>query len=157
MEFSFLWIAIKSSILKALEHRQDPFYVFQFGFVMHKDVIMVNFNSLVQEWCEHFIHALLETQRSICKSESHNLHSKWSERCHKCSFPFIAGPDPDLIIPRLQIELGECDDIAFFLYFYSYYSYSILLHSALLHSQHLIPLFPQLLSHIVLFSSAVLR
>ena len=53
-----------------------------------------------------------------------------------------------------NISAAICDDIAFFLYFYSY---SILFCSALLHSWHLIPLFPQLLLHIALLGSAVLR
>ena len=74
---------------------------------MHKDIIKVDFNTLVQEWHKHFVHVSLKAGRSVCKPKSHDLHSIQSERCHKHSFPFIAGLDLDLIISRLQIELGE--------------------------------------------------
>ena len=106
MELTFLWIAIKSGMFKALKHGQDSFYVFRFGFVMHKDIVKVDFDTLVQEWRKHFVHVSLKA-RSVRKPESHDLHSIWSERCHKHSFPFIARSDSDLIISRLQIELGE--------------------------------------------------
>ena len=107
MELAFLQVAIESSIFEALKHRQDSFYMFQFSFVMHKDIVKVNLNTLVQEWCEHFVHVSLKTGRSVCKPKSHDLHSIQSERCHKRSFPFVAGSDSDLIISRFQIELSE--------------------------------------------------
>ena len=107
MELAFLWVAIKSGMFKTLEYRQDSFYVFRFGLVMHKNVVKVDFDPLVQERREHLVHISLKAGRSIGKPESHDLHSIQSERCHKRSLPFIAGLDLDLIIARLQIEFGE--------------------------------------------------
>ena len=107
MELAFLRVAIKSSMFEALKYGQDSFYVFGFGFVMHKNVVKVDFNPLVQEQRKHLVHVLLKAGRSVGKPKGHDFHSIRSERCHKRSFPFIAGSDSDLIIARLQIEFGE--------------------------------------------------
>ena len=107
MELAFLRVAIKSGVFEALKYGQYSFYMFGFGLVMHKNIVKVDFDTLVQEWCEHLVHISLKAGRSIGKSESHDLHLIQSEWCHECSFPLIAGSDSDLIISRLQIELGE--------------------------------------------------
>ena len=107
MEFTFLWVAIKSSIFKALKYRQYSFYVFGFSLVMHKNIVKVDLDTLVQKWCEHLVHILLKAGRSVGKTESHDLHLIRSKRCHEHSFPLVARPDSDLIVARLQIELGE--------------------------------------------------
>ena len=107
MELTFLWVAIKSGVFEALKYRQYSFYVFGFGLVMHKNIIKVDLDTLVQKWREHLVHISLKAGRSIGKTESHDLHSIRSEWCHECSFPLVARPDSDLIVARLQIELGE--------------------------------------------------
>ena len=107
MELAFLWVAIKSSVFKALKYGQYSFYVFRLSLVMHKNIVKVDFDTLVQEQREHLVHISLKAGRSVGKSESHDLHSIQSERCHEHSFPLITRLDSDLIISRLQIELGE--------------------------------------------------
>ena len=34
--------------------------MFRFSLVVHKDIIKVNFDTLVQEWCKYFVHIVLE-------------------------------------------------------------------------------------------------
>ena len=72
MELAFLWVAIKSGIFKALKYGQYSFYVFRLSLVMHKNIVKVDFDTLVQEQCEHLVHILLKAGRSIGKSKSHD-------------------------------------------------------------------------------------
>ena len=107
MKFTFLQVAIKSGVFEALKYRQYSFYMFGFGLVMHKNIVQVDLDTLVQKWREHLVHISLKAGRSVGKTESHDLHSIRSEWCHERSFPLVTRPDLDLIVARLQIKLGE--------------------------------------------------
>ncbi|CEO95381.1 hypothetical protein PBRA_009647 [Plasmodiophora brassicae] len=73
----------------------------------YQDVVEVHEDEYVQVVPEQVVHEPLECGGSIGQPERHHQVLEESKRCAKRGFPFVAFPDPDLMVGRAEIDLGE--------------------------------------------------
>jgi hypothetical protein len=107
VEFTLLRVAEELGFLKALEGASDTHDVIGEVLVVIQGVIEVVLKVLVEQRGKYLVHVVLETGRSIRKSESHYAESEGAEWSHEGGLPFISGSDMDLVVTRFQVELHE--------------------------------------------------
>ena len=76
-------------------------------FTIDEDIIKEDQNEVSQVGPKYFIHQCLERGRSICESKWHDQKFIMAIMCAKNCFRDIIRMDPNLVIPRTKIQLGE--------------------------------------------------
>ncbi len=72
-----------------------------------KDIIEVYYDENVELLCQDLVDVALERGRCISQSKRHHLVLKMAIPGLEGHLPFIAFPDPHLMVGIGQIELGE--------------------------------------------------
>jgi len=89
VEFIFLCFGIKASLAEILEYFLNILAIFRHVVWVDKYIIQINYNTDIQEIGKKIINELLESYKSIGKTEEHYILFKWSIICPKSSLPFI--------------------------------------------------------------------
>ena len=76
-------------------------------FTIDEDVIKDDQNEVPQEGPEYFIHQCLECGRSIPEAKWHDQKLIVAIICAESCFRDIILMNPNLVIPRTKIQLGE--------------------------------------------------
>ena len=74
---------------------------------MDEDIIKEDQNEVSQVGPEYFIHQCLECGRRICEAKWHDQKFILAIMCAESCFRDIFCMDPNLVIPRTKIQLGE--------------------------------------------------
>ena len=76
-------------------------------FTIDEDIIKEDRNEVLQVAIEYFIHQCLECGRSIIEAKGHDKKLKVAIICAKSHFRDIILMNLNLVIPRMEIQLGE--------------------------------------------------
>ena len=76
-------------------------------FTIYEDIIKEYQNEVSQVGTEYFIHQNLERGRSICEAKWHDQKFIVAIMCAESCFRDIILMNPNLVIPRTKIQLGE--------------------------------------------------
>ena len=76
-------------------------------FTIDEDIIKEDQNEVSQVGPKYFIHQFLEHGRSICEAKWHDQKFIVAIMCAKRCFRDIILMNPNLMIPRVKIQLGE--------------------------------------------------
>ena len=77
------------------------------GFTIDEDIIKEEQNEVSQVGLKYFIHQCLEHGRGICEAKWHDQKFIMALMCVESCFKDIICMDPNLVIPRTKIQLGE--------------------------------------------------
>ncbi len=91
-----------------VQYPSNGLYVlFAFVLGVNEDVIEVYYDENVKLLCQDFVDVALKRGRYIGQSKRHNLIFEVTIAGSEGRLPFIAFPDPHLMVGIGQIELGE--------------------------------------------------
>ena len=76
-------------------------------FTIDEDIIKEDQNEVSQVGPEYFIHQCLECGRSTCEAKWHDQKFIVAIMCAKSCFRDIILMNPNLVLPRMKIQLGE--------------------------------------------------
>ena len=77
------------------------------GFTIDEDIIKEDQNEVSQVGPEYFIHQCLECGRGICEAKWHDQKFIIAIMCAEIYFRDIIRMDPNSVIPKMKIQLGE--------------------------------------------------
>ena len=77
------------------------------SFTIDEDTIKEDHNEVSQVGPKYFIHQCLEHGRGICEAKWHDQKFIMAIMCAETCFRDIICMDPNLVIPRTKIQLGE--------------------------------------------------
>ncbi len=91
-----------------VQHLSNGLYVlFAFVLCVDEDVIEVHYDKNVKLLCQDLVDVTLKRSRRVDQSKRHDLIFEVTIAGPEGRFPFIAFPDPHLMVGIGQIELGE--------------------------------------------------
>ena len=105
MEFTFLWLGEEIVFSEALEDFTDMFLMGLEVLGVYQDIIQIDDNTDIEEVHEDAINKLLESCRSICQAEGHDIPLKGTIPHAECSFPFITFCNADQMVHMAEINL----------------------------------------------------
>ena len=73
-------------------------------FTKHENIINVDHHKFIKKGAENIVHGGLESSRRVGKAKTQNFELVMPKRCPESSFWDILLRNPDLVIPRLQIQ-----------------------------------------------------
>ena len=76
------------------------------GFTIDEYIIKEDQNEVSQVGPKYFIHQFLERGRGICEAKWHDQKFIMAIMCAESCFRDIIRMDPNLVIPRTNIQLG---------------------------------------------------
>ena len=77
------------------------------GFTIDENIIKEDQNEVLQVGSKYFIHQFLEHGRGICEAKWHEHKFIVAIMCAERCFRDIILTNPNLVIPRTKIQLGE--------------------------------------------------
>ena len=77
------------------------------SFTENENIVQENNYKVTQVGTHNVIHHGLKCSRGIRQSEAHNTELVVTERSFNCSLRYIFLINPDLVVPRMQVQLGE--------------------------------------------------
>ena len=94
-------------IIEKLQYKIQMLEMLSPGFTIDEDIIKEDQNEFSQVGPKYFIHQCLEHGRGICESKWHDQKFIMAiVFVEICSMDIIC-MDPNLVIPRTKIQLGE--------------------------------------------------
>ena len=105
MNFIFLCFGIKASLVEILEYFLNILAIFEHVVWVDKYIIQINYNTDIREIRKKIINELLESYKSIGKTEEHYRLFKWSIICPKSSLPFITVSGVNQVVSMAKIYL----------------------------------------------------
>ena len=94
-------------ITKKLQYKIQMLKMLSPGFTIDEDIIKEDRNEVLQVGPKYFIHQFLERGRGICEAKWHDQKFIMAIMCVESYFRDIIHMDPNLVIPRTKIQLGE--------------------------------------------------
>ena len=94
-------------IREKLHYKSHMLEMFSPCFTVDEDIIKKYQNEFLQIGSEYFIHQALECGRSISETKGHDQKLIVAIMCAKSYFRDISLMNPNLMIPRAKIQLGE--------------------------------------------------
>ena len=94
-------------IIEKLQYNIHMLEMLSPGFTIDEDIIKEDHNEVSQVGLKYFIHQCLERGRSICEAKWHDQKFIMAIMCAKILFRDIIRMDPNLVIHRTKIQLGE--------------------------------------------------
>ena len=94
-------------ITKKLQYKIQMLEMLSSGFTIDEDIIKEDQNEVSQVGSEYLIHQFLERGRGICEAKWHDQKFIMAIMCAESCFRDIIHMDPNLVIPRMKIQLGE--------------------------------------------------
>ena len=76
-------------------------------FTIDEDIIKEDQNEVSQAGPKYFIHQCLEHGRGICEGKWHDQKFIMAIMCAESCFRDTIRMNPNLVIPRMKIQLGE--------------------------------------------------
>ena len=94
-------------ITEKLQYKIQMLEMLSLGFTIDEDIIKEDQNEVSQVGPKYFIHQFLEHGRGICEAKWHAKKFIMAIMCAESCFRDIIRMDPNLVIPRTKIQLGE--------------------------------------------------
>ena len=94
-------------LTKKLQYKIQMLEMLNPGFTIDEDIIKEDHNEVSQEGLKYFIHQCLEHGRGICEAKWHDQKFIMAIMCAESYFRDIICMDPNLVMPRTKIQLGE--------------------------------------------------
>ena len=94
-------------ITEKLQYKIQMLEMLSPGFTIDEDIIKEDQNEVSQVGPKYFIHQCLECGRGICEAKWHDQKFIMALMCVESFFKDIIRMDPNLVITRTKIQLGE--------------------------------------------------
>ena len=105
MELTFLWLGEEIVLLEVSEDFSDVFLMGLEVLGVYQDVIQIDNNTDIEEICKDAIDESLESHRSICQAEGHDIPLEGTIPCVERGFPFITFCNADQVVRMAEINL----------------------------------------------------
>ena len=92
---------------KKIQYNIHILEMLNLGFTIYEDIIKEDHNEVSQVGLKYFIHQCLERGRGICEAKWHDQKFIMAIMCVERCFRDIIRVNPNLVIPRMKIQLGE--------------------------------------------------
>ena len=104
---TFRLFVTEMMITKMLQYKIQMLEMLSPGFTIDEDIIKEDQNEVSQVGMEYFIHQGLECGRRIYESKWYDQKFIVTIMCAEIFFRDIILVNPNLVIPRMKIQLGE--------------------------------------------------
>ncbi|EOX94184.1 Uncharacterized protein TCM_003614 [Theobroma cacao] len=106
-EFTFRELGIELSLAQSLQHDAQMGSMFIIILRINQDVIDEYYHKLIQVWMEHPVHKIHKNCRGISQTKRHHQKLIMPITRPEGSLRYILLLNPQLIVPRSQINLRE--------------------------------------------------
>ena len=104
---TFILFGMEMMIREKLHYKSQMLEMFSPCFTVDEDIIKKYQNEFLEIGSEYFIHQGLECGRSISETKGHDQKLILAIMCAESCFRDIILMNPNLMIPRAKIQLGE--------------------------------------------------
>ena len=94
-------------ITEKLQYKIQMLEMLSPSFIIDEDIIKEDHNEVSQVGLKYYIHQFLEHGRGIYEAKWHDQKFIMAIMCAESYFRDIIRMDPNLVIPRMKIQLGE--------------------------------------------------